>query len=74
MRFPDKITSYKESVLCLLPIVIDELSVCDMTPTELFELLKGKASLLDCIDAFDCLFALGKVVFDQQREVLHYVT
>ena len=73
MRFPDKITSYKESILRLLPLILDELSRCDMTPTELFESLHNKASLSDYIEALDCLFALGKVELIQQSEVLHYV-
>lgn len=73
MRFPDKITSYKESILRLLPLILDELSRCDMTPTELFGSLHNKASLSDYIEALDCLFALGKVELIQQSEVLHYV-
>ena len=73
MRFPDKITSYKESFLEIIPLILDELSRCDMTPTELFESLHNKASLSEYIEALDCLFALGKVELIQQREVLHYV-
>lgn len=73
MRFPDKITSYKESILRLLPIILDELSKCDMSPTELFELLYDKPSLSEYVEALDCLFALGKVELVQQSEVLHYV-
>lgn len=73
MRFPDKITSYKESTLRLLPIILDELSRCDMSPTELFELLNDKPSLSEYVEALDCLFALGKVELVQQSEVLHYV-
>ena len=73
MRFPDKITSYKESILRLLPLVLDELSRCDMNPTELFESIRNKASLSEFVDALDCLFALGKVELIQKSEVLHYV-
>ena len=68
MRFP-----YKESILRLLPLILDELSRCDMSPTELFESLNDKPSLSEYIEALDCLFALGKVELVQQSEVLHYV-
>lgn len=73
MKLPDKIISYSESVLRLLPTILDELSTCDMTPQELYGLLKHKASLPDFIEALDCLYMLRKVELNQQSEVLHYV-
>ena len=73
MRFPDKITSFKESVLRLLPLILIELSEYDRTPKELYDSLKKQATLSEYIDALDCLFMLKKVEFNPQREVLHYV-
>ena len=73
MRFPDKITSYNESVLRLFPIILNELSKCDITPTELYLSIKEKASISDYIDALDSLFAMGKVKLINSNEVLHYV-
>jgi hypothetical protein len=73
MKFPNKLSSYKESTLYLIPIILGELLSCDMTPIVLFELIKSKVSLTEYIEALDCLYALGKIDFDQQSEVLHYV-
>ena len=74
MRFPDKITSYKESVFRVLPLILDELSRSNMPPADLYELIADKISLLEYIEALDCLYALGKVDLVQSGEVLHYVT
>ena len=73
MRFPDKITSYKESVFRVLPLILNEISISDMTPACLFERLKDKTSLLEYIEALDCLYALGKVELVHEGKVLHYV-
>lgn len=73
MKLPDKITSYKESVLRLIPIVLDKLSICDITPKELFETVKDCASISEFIDVLDCLFVLGKVELIDQGGLLHYV-
>jgi hypothetical protein len=73
MRFPDKITSYKESVLCLIPLALEKLAICDMTPRELYDTLKDKVSISDFVDVMDCLCSLGKVEFLEHEGVLHYV-
>lgn len=41
MRFPDKITSYKESVFRLIPLILNQISECDMRPVEIYELIKS---------------------------------
>ncbi len=73
MKFPDKITAYKESILCLIPQVLDRLSVSDMTPMKLYSILNSDVSISDFIEVLDCLYVLGKVRLDQKYEVLHYV-
>ncbi len=73
MRFPDKITSYKESVLRLLPLILNLLSEFDMTPIDLFELIKSNTSLSEYIEALDCLFILKKIGFNHQSGRLYYV-
>lgn len=73
MRFPNKITSFKESVFRLIPVVLDVLAKFDITPKELFEIVKDDASIYEFIDVLDCLFILGKVEFIDQGGVLHYV-
>lgn len=73
MKLPNKLTSYKESILFLLPIILDKLKAYDMAPIELYESLKDKASLPEYIEALDCLYMMGKIEFNEQRGVLHHV-
>lgn len=73
MRFPNKITSYKESVFALFPAILTRLSQFDISPSELFEAIKKQASPSEFIEALDCLFILKKIKLDLQKGVLHYV-
>lgn len=73
MRFPDKITSYKESVFRLIPLILNQISKCDMRPVEIYELIKSCTSPSEYIEALDCLFILKKIEFNQQSGELHYV-
>ncbi len=73
MRLPDKITSFKESVFKLLPLILDQVSKYDMYPIDIYENIKSIASPSEFIEALDCLFILKKIELNQQGE-LHYVT
>lgn len=71
MRLPDKITPYDDSVLPLLPKVLQRLEDGEKTPSELFASLKG-TSTSEFIEAMDCLCALGKIEFtDDGRNIRH---
>lgn len=75
MKLPNKVTSYKESVLSKLTILLDILSVRDLSLIELY--LNTRQHFSDTsefIDAVDCLFALNKLEYDEDLEVLHYVS
>ena len=37
MRFPSKVTSYKESTIALFPVVLSQLEKKDLTPSELYK-------------------------------------
>ena len=71
MKFPNKVNSYKSSVLPLLPKVLKLLSVKDYTVTRLYESLQKEMSVNEFIDALDCLYAIGRIQLN--KEVLHYV-
>ena len=75
MRFPSKVTTYKESVISKFPIVLQDLENSDMTPTWLYHKLKEKFNygLAEYIDVLDCLYSLGKITLDMKTETLHYV-
>jgi len=74
MKLPNKVTSYKESVLGKLTVLLDILSAKDSSLIELY--LNTKQHFSDTsefIDTVDCLFALNKLEYNEDLEVLHYV-
>ena len=74
MKFPNKVTSYKDSVLSKLIPILDLLVLKNMQVFQLYyETKKYYNTYSDFIDALDCLFALGKIEYLVKEEVLHYV-
>ncbi len=73
MKFPNKVTSYKESVLAKFPIVLTTLKNEDLTPQELYKKVKSKVSnIQEYIEILDCLYILGKIELLETEEI-HYV-
>lgn len=72
MRFPNKVISYKNSILPKLPLLLDKLTKRDYDVITLYHELNKKMSASDFINGLDCLFALGKITLD--KGVLHYVS
>lgn len=74
MKLPSKVTSYTESILSKLCPILNLLCHKNMQIYELYiETKDCYISYSDFIDALDCLFALGKLEFLENEEVLHYV-
>lgn len=74
MRYPDKVTTYKESSLALFPKVLAPLKEADMSPSILYrKVSKDFSNTNEFIEVLDCLFLLGKVKFVEGMEVLRYV-
>lgn len=74
MKLPNKVTSYQESVLSKLTVLLDILSVRDSSMIELyFNTKQFFSDTSEFIDTVDCLFALNKLEYDEDLEVLHYV-
>lgn len=72
MRFPSKVTSYKESTIALFPVVLSQLEKKDLTPSELYKKLKNKVSgVQEYLEILDCLYALDKI--ELEGEMIHYV-
>lgn len=73
MKFPSKVTSYKQSILSKLPLLLEKLIKMDYDVLTLYhELNKSKKmTASEFINGLDCLFALGKVTLE--KGVLHYV-
>lgn len=79
MRFPNKLTSVKESSLSLFTLILSKLEIADYTPLRLYNEIKKLAAFkkanttfADFIQILDCLYILGKVEIVGE-EVLHYV-
>lgn len=75
MKLPNKVTSYQESVLGKLNVLLDILSVRDSSLIELYFNTKQYFSdTSEFIDTVDCLFALNKLEYNEDSGVLHYVS
>ncbi|MEG1926415.1 MAG: hypothetical protein RR415_11795 [Ruthenibacterium sp.] len=74
MKFPSKVTPYKESVLVKFPVVLNLLQESNMTVPELYKKMKSRVSgASELVEILDCLYALGKIEIDDEG-VLRYVT
>ena len=74
MRLPSKITSYSESVISKFAPVLSVLQDTDTGVFALYEAtMKYFNSIEEFMDTLDCLFALQRVRYDADREVLCYV-
>ncbi len=71
MRFPNKVTPFKDSTLARIPIILKYLKDKDYTVLSLFNAVRKKMSIKEYIDVLDCLFALEKIVL--KEEIIHYV-
>lgn len=71
MKFPNKVTSFNQSVLSKLVPIIQILQEKDYTVYTLYNSLNVKMTINEYIDALDCLYALGVVTLN--KGVLHYV-
>lgn len=74
MKLPNKIISYKESVLSRFPLILSTLSAAPMGVYELYELLKDSfTGIEEYMDTLDCLYALQKVALDDESGVIYCV-
>ena len=74
MRLPSKITSYRESVISKFSPVLSALQESDIEIFALYKTtMKYFSSIEEFMDTLDCLFALQKIKYDEEREVLCYV-
>ena len=73
MKFPSKVTPYKESSIARFPIILKLLEKSDMSPIEMYSSVKKSKikDIVEFVDILDCLFAMGKI--EVRGELLHYV-
>ena len=74
MRFPSKVTSYKDSIIVKFPVVLSMLERADMHPVDLYTKVRSKVNDIgEYLEVLDCLYALGAIELIEERNVLRYV-
>lgn len=71
MKFPNKVISYKESIIANFPKVLSLLEIREYDVFSLYNDLSKKMSIGDFVNTLDCLFALNKIVLNEG--VISYV-
>lgn len=70
MQFPNKLYSYQESTLALIPGVLKELSNGPLSALELYRRMRRlMTDPTDFLSVMDCLYALNAVEVDDEGEV-----
>ena len=73
MRFPSKVTSYKESIISKFPIILSFLKSEKMSLLDLYRKTKSKVSdVKEFIEILDCLYILEKIDLEENG-VIYYV-
>ena len=74
MRLPNKVITYKESIIAKFPPVLEVLKQQDISPSGLYKKVKRHMDDIgEFMEVMDCLYALGKIELDMRKGVLHYV-
>jgi hypothetical protein len=74
MLLPNKVTSFKKSILAKFPLLLKEIETEDISVLELLKKVGPKiGGIADYLETLDCLFALRKIELTEKTEVLHYV-
>lgn len=74
MLFPNKLITYRESVISKFPFVLQELQEGTSSASDLYKAMSGRITgISEFMDILDCLFALNKIEFDVEEGVLRYV-
>lgn len=70
MQLPNKLYSYKESTLALVPVVLNEIKDGPFSVKELYERLKSDFNdPTDFMSVMDCLYALNAADINDNEEV-----
>ncbi len=76
MKFPNKVTRYRDSIFYYCTLVLEFLDENDLYPQDLYEMCKKKSKQFDIkifMDCLDSLYALNKITIDSRTGELHYV-
>ena len=74
MLLPNKLYSYNESIISKFPGILQILKRAPFSVSELYRMVqKDVTGVNEYIEILDCLYALNKIEFDEELEVLRYV-
>ena len=74
MLFPNKLCSYSESIISKFPVVLKVIKREPVAVLDLYRQVIGSMTgVNEFIDVLDCLYALHKIEYDDEKEVLRYV-
>lgn len=74
MKLPNKVITYKESVLAKFPVVLSVLKEQEISVDLLYKKVKSKfEDIGEFMEVMDCLYALGKIELDVKKGVIRYV-
>jgi hypothetical protein len=72
MQLPNKLFSYNESILSKFPIILKILEKEPLTVGSLYvKIEKQVSSINEYIEILDALFALNKIIYDDEQGVLY---
>lgn len=75
MLLPNKLFSFDESVLAKFPLMLSLLSKSPMSVGDLYIKVEKRVSgVSEYIEILDCLFALNRISYDDEKGVLMYVS
>ena len=70
MQLPNKLYSYKDSTLALIPIVLNELKNGSIHVSDLFQAVRYRlGDATDFLSVMDCLYALRAIDMNDEGEV-----
>lgn len=74
MKLPNKLFSYKESVISKFPFILRKVSEeKHISILELYYAVNGKfEDISEFLEALDCLYALGKIEYDSKLRRISY--
>lgn len=74
MILPNKLITFSESILAKTVIILDEVVSNDTKASDLYEKVKNKfEDLNQYIIALDVLFALEKIIINEETGAIEYV-
>jgi hypothetical protein len=74
MLLPSKITTFRNSILSKLPLVLELIKQESKSAARLFEEAKPYVrDIAEYIEILDCLYALGRIEYNKEMRTIDYV-